>query len=195
MRKIFLIRHGDTSWSLSGKHTGSTDISLAERGIVQARHLAKRLEHIHFEKILTSPLKRAMETCEIAGFGPRAEIDDDLKEWDYGEYEGLTTEEIRKKDPHWNIFIRQPPKGESIQHISDRAERILKKASVSGNVLIFSSGHFLRVLACRWIQMPADQGKHFALYPASLSILGFERENPTIVTWNDISHLTSDASH
>lgn len=190
--QITLVRHGETKWSLSGQHTGHTDLPLLERGEMQAKALRKRLTSHHFSHIYTSPLRRASQTCELAGFCDQALVMEDLVEWDYGEYEGLTSEEIHEIDPHWTIFTKGAPGGESISDIAKRTERVLTTLSHlagKGNILLFSSGHFLRALATRWLGLPLTEGKFFALSPGSLSILGWEKANPVLLTWNDTSHL------
>ncbi len=189
-RKIFLIRHGETEWTLTGQHTGKTDIPLTEQGKEQAQLLAARIKGHAFERIFTSPLKRAQETCELCGLFRHAETDPDLAEWDYGDYEGLKTDEIWKKDPHWNLFLRGAPNGESIEDICVRANRILMKISTfHGDVALFSHGHFLRILTIKWLKLSPSEGNLFALSPASLSILGFEREHHALKLWNDTCHL------
>ncbi len=189
-KKIYLIRHGETEWTLNGRHTGLTDIPLTKNGEMQAELLGMRLKGHAFETILTSPLQRAANSCEIAGFLKKARLDSDLLEWNYGEFEGLKTEEIHKKMPHWNIFSNGAPGGESIADVNARTNRVLTKIqSLHGDVALFSHGHFLRALAARWLQLTAQEGRLFALYPASLSILGFERDAHVLTLWNDISHL------
>lgn len=182
---IYLIRHGETAWTLSNQHTGMTDIPLTKKGEEDAALLGKTLQVLPLTKILCSPLKRALMTCENAGFLENAEIDPNLVEWNYGEYEGMTSTEIWAKTPHWNIFSNGAPKGESVADISSRADAVLQKIqSMGGTIALFSHGHFLRVLTARWLQLPAEQGCLFALDPSSLSILGFERITPVIQLWN-----------
>jgi broad specificity phosphatase PhoE len=189
-RQIFLIRHGETEWSLSGQHTGTTDIPLTKKGEKEAHLLGKRLKTYSFEHVLTSPLRRAQQTCEIADLSQQAEIDPDLAEWNYGAYEGLTTSEIWKTEPDWNIFLKGAPGGESLAAISSRIHRVLERLTeCKGDIAIFSHGHFLRALATRWLNLPIREGKGLLLSPASLSILGFERQNPVLALWNDVSHL------
>ena len=184
-RKIFLIRHGDTEWTVTGQHTGTTDLPLTDEGKAQATLLAKRLKGHAFERVFTSPLKRAQETCELSGLARHAENDPDLAEWNYGDYEGLTTDEIWKKDPHWNVFLRGAPGGESTEAVTVRANRLLMKLNTfHGDVALFSHGHFLRALTTRWLKLPIQEGNLFVLSPASLSILGFEREHHVILQWN-----------
>lgn len=190
--KIYLARHGETAWSLSGQHTGLTDMPLTEKGEWSARCLGKRLAGVSFTRIFTSPLKRAARTCELAGFAAQAESDSDLVEWDYGQYEGLRTSEIHLRRPDWQIFSDGSPDGETPDQVGARADRVLHRVrAVDGNVLIFSSGHFLRVLAARWLGLRVFDGAHFMLSTASLSILGFENgpSHPVIRLWNDTSHL------
>ncbi len=187
-RKIYLIRHGETDWTLSGQHTGMTDLPLTENGRKQVELLSKRLKGHAFERVLISPLRRASETCELSGLYRHAEIDPDLAEWNYGNYEGLTTEEIWKIEPHWNIFLRGAPNGESVEDISARTNRILIKINAShGDIALFSHGHFLRALTTRWLKLPISEGNLFALSPASISILGFERDYHVIKLWNDVN--------
>jgi len=183
--KIYLIRHGETEWTLSGRHTGLTDIPLTENGIQASKKIGAFLKGQGFQKVLVSPLQRAKETCRLAGFFDHAIIEPDLVEWDYGKYEGLTTPEIRKESPHWTVFTGEVPGGESLADIGARANRVLGQLrSIPGDVAIFSSGHILRVLAARFLDQPPSFGSRLILSPASLSILGFEREHPAIISWN-----------
>jgi probable phosphoglycerate mutase len=190
---VYVARHGETAWSLSGQHTGLTDIPLTERGERNARRLGVRLQSITFTKIYTSPLIRAAKTCELAGFGPDAEIDPDLVEWNYGDYEGVKTVDIHKQRPGWFLFRDGCPNGESVSAVGERADRVLERIkSQTGNVLIFSSGHFSRVIAARWLGLPPDCGRFFLLGTATLSILSFEHHNPNepaIKLWNDALHV------
>jgi broad specificity phosphatase PhoE len=191
---IYLARHGETAWSLSGQHTGLTDIPLTERGERNARQLAKRLEGIAFATVFTSPLKRARRTCDLAGFGAVTEVMPELLEWNYGEYEGRRTDEIRAERPDWNVFRDGSPGGETPAQVADRANRAIKKIrAIQGNVLLFSSAHFLRVLAARWLDLAPEAGKYFLLSTASISVLGYEHElsEPVIRLWNDVSHVTT----
>ncbi len=159
---VCLARHGETEWSLSGQHTGLTDLPLTERGELNARSLGRRLQGITFAKVLTSPLKRAVRTCELAGFGAKAETDKDLLEWNYGEYEGRRTKEIHEQRPDWQLFRDGCPGGESPDQVGVRADHIVARVrAVSENVLLFSSGHFLRVLTARWLGLDAGAGKYF----------------------------------
>jgi broad specificity phosphatase PhoE len=188
----YLARHGETAWTLTGQHTGLTDLKLTESGERSARWLAERLKGFHFAQVLTSPLQRAARTCEIAGFGNVAEIDPDLVEWDYGEYEGLRTAEILAKRPDWQLFRDGCPGGESPQQIADRADRVVRRIrKVEGDTLLFSSGHFLRVFAARWIAL--DQianAASFMLSTASLSAVGYENDaaRPAIRLWNETAN-------
>ncbi|MGE5196107.1 MAG: histidine phosphatase family protein [Anaerolineae bacterium] len=190
MQTIYLIRHAETAWTKTGQHTGLTDIPLTAEGQHQAKLLKQRLKDLKFQNVFTSPLKRAKETCQLADLFSQAEIDDDLVEWNYGDYEGLTREEIHKKDPGWSIFTKGAPGGESVDDVSKRADRVLEKIHhLKGSIAIFSSGHFSRVLAVKWLSLNPECGKLLALFPASLSILGYESNNPVLIRWNDISHL------
>ena len=189
---LYLARHGETAWSLSGQHTGLTDLPLTERGERNARNLGPRLAGLTFAKVFTSPLQRATRTCELAGFAAAAEVDRDLVEWNYGDYEGLRTAEIHEKRPEWQLFRDGCPGGESPDQIGARADRVVSRVrAVKGDVLIFSSGHFLRVLAARWLGLEPVNGRLFMLKTASLSALGYENElsQPVISLWDDTSHL------
>ena len=189
---VHLARHGETAWSLSGQHTGLTDLPLTERGERNARQLGKRLEGLTFAKVVTSPLQRASRTCELAGFGNVAAIDRDLVEWSYGEYEGLRTADIQRKRPGWQLFRDGCPGGESADQVGARADRVVERVrAIDADVLLFSSGHFLRVLAARWLGLDPTAGQFFTLSTASLSALGYEhdRSEPVIRVWNDTSHV------
>jgi broad specificity phosphatase PhoE len=191
---VYLARHGETAWSLSGQHTGITDLPLTDRGERNARRLAERLKGLSFSKVFTSPLQRARKTCELAGFGDRAEVDRDLLEWNYGEYEGRRTEEIHKERPGWRLFRDGCPGGESPHQVGQRADRVVKRVrEIRGNVLIFSSGHFLRVLSARWLGLEPVGGKYFLLSTASVSALSYEHNfsQPVIQLWNDTNHAAS----
>jgi broad specificity phosphatase PhoE len=193
---IYLARHGETAWSLSGQHTGRTDLPLTERGECNARRLGKRLEGLEFARVFTSPLQRASRTCKLAGFGDRADIDPDLMEWNYGKYEGLTSAEIKAQRPDWELFRDGFPCGESFDEIGARADRVVERArAVDGDVLLFSSAHFLRVLASRWLNQPVAGARFFLLGTASLSTLTYEHNlsEPVIGLWNDTRHLTSQS--
>lgn len=186
--RLYLIRHGETAWSLSGKHTGCTDIPLTVHGEEEARALAPRLEQIRFTEVLTSPLQRARQTCELVGLAPMANIEQNLSEWDYGDYEGLRTVDIRKVRPHWDVFHDGCPNGESPAQIADRADRLIAHLStLSGNVALFSHGQFGCVFGARWIGLSPTEGRHFSLGPASLCILSYNPHHPdvrVIALWN-----------
>ena len=190
---VYLARHGETAWSLSGQHTGLTDLPLTQRGERNARRLGKRLEGLELVLVLTSPLQRAKRTCELAGLGAVAVVDPDLVEWDYGAYEGRTTADIRKERPGWELFRDGCPEGESPEQVGVRADRVIARVrAASGDVLLFSSGHFIRVLAARWLGLgPQAPGRHFALGTASLSAVGYEHDltRPVIRLWNDDHHV------
>jgi broad specificity phosphatase PhoE len=189
---VYLARHGETAWSISGQHTGLTDLPLTDRGERNARRLADRLRGLSFRKVFTSPLQRAMRTCELAGFGAQAEIDRDLLEWNYGEYEGRRTEDIHTERPDWQLFRDGCPGGESPDQVGARADRVVKRVrEIQDNVLIFSSGHILRVLCARWLGLESAGGKYFLLSTASLSALGYEHNlsQPAIQLWNDTNHV------
>ena len=189
---VYLARHGETEWSLSGRHTGLTDVPLTPRGERNAQRLGDRLRGTKFAKVLASPLRRATRTCELAGFGAVAEIDRDLLEWNYGAYEGRTTKQIRIERPEWQLFRDGCPGGELAADVGARADRVVAKArAVDGNTLLFSSGHFLRVLAARWLGLETAAGRFFLLGTASLSALGYEHdlEEPVIRLWDDSRHV------
>jgi len=190
---VYAARHGETAWSLSGQHTGRTDLPLTAIGERNARRLGERLKGLTFLKVFTSPLQRASRTCELAGFGPVAERDPDLVEWDYGRYEGLRSAEILAERPDWQLFRDGCPGGESPAQIGERADRVVERVrAVNGNVLLFSSGHFIRVLAARWLGLgPGSAGRYFLLSKASLSALGYEHNlsHPVIRLWNDDHHV------
>ena len=189
----YLARHGETAWTISRQHTGLTDLPLTERGERTARRLGERLKGLTFSMVLTSPLQRAARTCELAGFKLVAEVEKDLVEWDYGQYEGRTTAEIHAERPDWELFRDGCPGGESPQQVSARADRIVRRLrAVNGNALLFTSGHFLRVLAVRWLGVePSVNCKFFMLSTASLSALGYEhdRSRPVIRLWNETRHV------
>jgi len=190
---VYLARHGETAWSLSGQHTGLTDLPLTEHGQRTARKLGERLKELTFRKVFTSPLQRARRTCELAGFGAHAEIDPDLVEWDYGEYEGRRGPEIRAERPEWNLFRDGCPGGETPEQVKIRADRVVNRVrTIDGNVLLFTSGHFMRVLVARWLGLePTANSRHFMLSTASLSALGYENDlsRPVIRFWNDTRHV------
>jgi len=193
--RIYLIRHGETEWSLSGQYTSRTDIPLTTRGEDGARKLGQRLRDIRFARVLTSPRQRARRTCELAGLGPASEIEPDLAEWDYGDYEGQRSVDILKGRADWNLFRDGCPRGETPAQISDRADRFIARLrELDGNVALFSHGHFGRVLGARWIGLPVSEAQHFLLDTTSLSILDFEHnhiESPVIALWNAGSGATA----
>jgi probable phosphoglycerate mutase len=185
LRRAILIRHGETAWSLSGQHTGSTDIPLTENGREVARQLAPLLARTTFVLVLTSPLGRARETCELAGLAMTAKVDPDLTEWDYGEYEGLTPKEIHARAPGWMIFRDGCPGGESPEQVGARVDRIIARIrAVEGDVALFAHGHVFRVFAARWLGLPASAGSHFLLDTATVSVLSHYRGIPAIRRWN-----------
>ena len=190
---IYLARHGETAWSLSGQHTGLTDLPLTERGECNARRLGDRLRGLDFVRVFTSPLQRAKRTCELAGFAPRAEVDPDLVEWNYGDYESLRTADILARRPGWQIFRDGFPGGESFDEIGARADRVVRRVrAIAVDVLLFSSGHFLRILAARWLGLEPQAARYFLLDTASLSTLTYEHNpaEPVIGSWNDTRHLS-----
>ncbi len=185
--EIYLCRHGETEWTVSGQHTGSTDLSLTKTGVQQALLLRKKLQKIHWASIYSSPMKRSLETCQLAQLNQSPKIDPRLKEWNYGDYEGKSTAQIVKINPSWILFQQGAPNGESPNQISDRADDLLSTLrKESGPILLFSHGHFLRALAARWLSLPVESGKLFALSVASISILSFERSQPVLKLWNEI---------
>ena len=184
MPELWLIRHGETEWTLSGAHTGRTDIPLTPAGREQATALGRALGTKAFSLILTSPLSRARDTCEAAGFGTRAEVDENLREWDYGDYEGLTTREIHAKNPQWSLWRDGAPGGESPEQVAARADAVIARTKADGDVALFAHGHLLRVLTARWLGLDAAAGRLFALGTASVSTLGYERETRVITRWN-----------
>lgn len=189
--QIYLARHGETAWTITGQHTGLTDLPLTERGERNAVSLGDRLSGLTFAAVHASPLRRARQTCDLAGFGGVAQIDPDLVEWNYGEYEGLRTIDIRKERPDWRSFRDGFPGGESVEEIGARADRVVGRLrEIEGNVLLFSHGHFLRFLAARWLGLPPDNAKYLVLTTASLSIVGYEHnlQEPAIRLWNDDRH-------
>jgi len=189
---VYIARHGETAWTVTGQHTGLTDLPLTERGERNARRLPERLRGMTFAKVFTSPLRRAVRTCELAGFGAVAEIDPDLVEWNYGEYEGRTPADIHRERPNWQVFLDGCPGGESPDQVGTRADRVVKRVrALEGNVLIFSSGHFLRAFAARWLGLDVSIGRFFMLSTASLSVLGYEHNlsRPVIRLWDDDRHV------
>jgi probable phosphoglycerate mutase len=190
--RLYLIRHGETEWALTGRHTGLTDISLTANGEDESRELGKHLLDIQFAHVLTSPLKRARQTCELVGLDKVLEIEPDLAEWDYGDYEGKRSEDICKGRPDWNVFRDGCPHGETPAQVSERADRLIARLrTLDGKVALFSHGQFGGVLAARWIGLPLAQARHFPLGTASLSIFSFNAhhpEVPVIALWNAAAH-------
>ena len=189
---VYLARHGETAWSLSGQHTGLTDLPLTVRGERNARRLEDRLRGLTFAKVFTSPLVRAARTCELAGFMGVAEVDRDLLEWDYGDYEGRRTGEIHAQRPDWQLFRDGCPGGETPEQVGVRADRVVSRVrALQGDVLLFSSGHFLRVLAARWLGLEPGAGRYFLLSTASMSALGYEHNlsQAVIRLWDDTRHV------
>lgn len=189
---VYLARHGDTAWSLTGQHTGLTDLPLTERGERNAQRLGARLAELSVTKVYTSPLQRAVRTCELAGFGAAAELDPDLVEWNYGDYEGRRTQDIHIERPDWRIFRDGCPGGETLAEVGARADRVIARArAIGSNVLVFSSGHILRVLAARWLGLDPSAGQFLLLSTASLSALGYEhdRSEPVIRLWDETRHV------
>jgi len=182
IQSITIVRHGETPWTITGQHTGRTEVELTDHGKEEALKLGKQLRKMQFDQVWTSPSKRARQTCELAGFGKRAVVLNDLAEWDYGDYEGKTSEEIHKKNPGWTVFSEDPPHGESAVDIGKRADLVL--SMVEGNVALFSSGHISRVITARFLGFPVSYGKHFMLGPGTISILSFEHGVPVIKLWN-----------
>ena len=184
-QRIFIVRHGETEWSANGRHTGRTDLPLTQTGRGQAEHLPALLGGRSYSLVLVSPLRRARETCELAGFGDVAQVTEDLHEWDYGDYEGLTTPQIREQNPDWNLWQEGCPGGESPAEIGARVDRVLERFSaIEGDGVAFAHGHVLRVLTARWLKMEVAAGARFALAAAGLSVLGHERETEVIERWN-----------
>ena len=194
--QIYLARHGETAWTITGQHTGRTDIPLTPPGESKAVLLGKRLKGLTFDAVYTSPLQRASKTCELAGFSMGAKKDADLMEWHYGDYEGLTTAEIQKDRPGWNVFRDGCPGGETIEDIAARAQRVVDRlrASTLSKVLLFSHGHFLRFIAASWLGLPMIDARFFSLRPTSLSILAYEHNltEPIISLWNDEGLVARD---
>jgi probable phosphoglycerate mutase len=196
--EILLVRHGETEWSRSGQHTGRTDIPLTDEGRHHAKLLGERLAGRKFGRVLSSPLSRALETCRLAGYGEQAELRDELREWDYGEYEGLTTPQIRETRPGWTVWRDGCPGGETAADVGARVDPVVAELrECTEDAIVFAHGHVLRVLAARWICAEAVAGAHLALGTASLSVLGRERETPVIWLWNGAAHLAAaaDAGH
>ena len=182
--ELWVIRHGETEWSRDGRHTSRTEVELTPEGEQVAGALADRLDGVEFDLVLTSPRLRARRTAELAGF-PDAHVEDDLTEWDYGEYEGVTTPEIREQVPGWTVWSHPCPGGESAEQVSRRLDRVVEKVRThGGQVLVFSHGHASRALAARWLGLPVSDGRHFLLGTATISVLGYEHESPAVARWN-----------
>lgn len=187
-RRLWVVRHGATGWSAAGRHTSRTDVPLTRLGEQEAAGLRDRLRGASFALVLTSPRRRAVETCRLAGFGERAVVDDDLAEWDYGADEGRTTAEIQVDRPTWSIWGDGPMAGETIDQVATRAERVIERVRrTDGDSLVFAHGHLLRILAARWVGLAATDGRRLLLDPATISILGWEREAPVVERWNEAS--------
>ncbi len=188
--ELWLVRHGETEWSLSGAHTSRTDIPLTEKGRVRAGELRDYLDGRRFDAVLTSPMQRARETCAIAGYGDQAQVEEGLREWDYGIYEGKTTKEIRETEPGWSVWESPIKDGETAEHVGERADAVIRRAlklaggEEHGRVALFAHAHILRILAARWTGLLARDGRLFALGTGSLSVLGWERETRVIASWN-----------
>jgi probable phosphoglycerate mutase len=193
--RLFLGRHGDTAWTESGQHTGLTDLPLNHRGEEHARRLGEYLRQFNFSHVFTSPLQRAAKTCQLAGFGAVAEVDRDLVEWNYGRFEGKTSQEIHAMQPGWEIFRDGGPEGETPEAVAARADHFISKArTVEGNVLAFSSGHIIRMIAARWLGGPPVAGRYFYCKPASVGMLEYEhhnREEPVVGLWNYVPGVVS----
>jgi len=182
---VVLVRHGETEWSRDGRHTGRTDIPLTTEGQRKATALAQPLRAWHFALVLSSPLRRALETCRLAGYGATAQVRPELMEWDYGRYEGLTSRQIAEQNPGWSLWRDGGPDGETPADVGRRVDPVIAQVrQVAGDVLIFAHGHVLRVLAARWLDEPPGGGRHYALQTAALSVLGYEHEDPVISRWN-----------
>jgi len=188
---VYLARHGETAWTISHQHTGVTDLPLTARGEAEAVQLGQRLAGLTFAAVLTSPLQRAVRTCELAGFGSIANVEADLREWDYGAFEGRTSADIRAEHPDWQLFRDGCPEGESPAQVGARADRVIRRVrAIEGNMLLFSSGHVLRVFAARWLGLDPGAARYFLLGTASLSAVGYEhdRSEPAIHLWNEMPH-------
>ena len=188
--RVFLIRHGETEWSITRQHTGRTDIPLTEGGRHQAERLGARLAGERFALVLVSPLKRAMETVRLAGFSDVAEVEPDLVEWDYGAYDSLTAADIRRERPGWTPWHGGFPGGETLKDLEARADRVLARLrAIDGDVALFAHGHILRIVAARWLEQPAVEGSRYYMATGTLSVLGWERETSVIERWNEACHL------
>jgi len=186
MSELLLARHGETEWSLNGRHTGTTDLPLTENGRLRAGNLARRLDGRTFALVLTSPMQRAVETCKLAGLGDAAQVRDDLHEWDYGEYEGITTAQIHERDPDWILWRDGCPNGETAADVGARADRLIAEAQEArGDVIFFGHGHMLRVVGARWVDLPPANGGLLGLGTGALCTLGYEHDLPILVHWNE----------
>lgn len=184
-QRVVVCRHGATEWSLNGRHTSRTDLVLTPQGEAEARKLRPALTWWRFAKVFTSPLQRAQRTCELAGLRDQAETTPDLTEWDYGDYEGLTTPEIRSKVPGWTVFSHPCPHGESAGQVTERCDRLIARIrETPGDVAVFAHGHILRVFTARWLGLPASEGRHFILSTGTINLLGYEHESPAVIIWN-----------
>lgn len=184
MNELWVVRHGPTEWSVAGRHTSTTDLPLLPEGEAAARSLSDRLAGVDFAQVLTSPRTRARRTAELAGFADAA-VDDDLVEWAYGDYEGITTDEIRRADPGWTVWTHPSPGGESAEEVQRRLDRVVARVrATEGRTLAFGHGHALRALAARWLGLPVTDGRHFRLDTATISVLGYEHESPVLLRWN-----------
>jgi len=184
-QEVYLLRHGETEWSRDGKHTGVTDVPLTEHGRATAARLKAALDEQKFATVLSSPLRRARQTCELAGLADQATLEPDLMEWNYGEYEGLTTKQIQQNRPGWSIFRDGCPGGETPEQVAARADRVIARIrAADGNVVVFAHGHILRVIAARWINLPVIFGEHFLLDTATLNVLGYYYDTPALKIWN-----------
>ena len=190
--RVFLVRHGATEWSVTGQHTGRTDLPLTDEGREQAKRLGPRLAREQFAVVLVSPLTRARETARLTGFGEVAEVDPDLVEWDYGDYDGRTAADIRREHPGWTPWAGGYSGGETLDELAARADRVLSRArATEGDVALFAHGHILRVIAARWLEQPPVEASRYYLATATLSVLAWERETPVIDRWNEACHLES----
>jgi broad specificity phosphatase PhoE len=193
--EVLLVRHGQTEWSLSGQHTGTTDIPLTDEGRRQGERLGKRLAGRSFELVLSSPLGRALDTCRLAGLGDQVQVREDLREWDYGAYEGRTTTDIRRDYPDWYLWRDGCPDGETAAQVAARADRIVAELRpLEGDAAVFAHGHLLRMLGARWLELPPEAGGHLALSTATVSVVGWEREIPALWLWNGAAHLAHDSA-
>jgi broad specificity phosphatase PhoE len=187
-QEIWLMRHGETEWSAAGAHTSRTDLPLLPSGVKQAQELAAKLKERKFALVLVSPMQRARETCRIAGYGDVAQVTDDLKEWDYGMYEGRSTADIRKDNPAWSLWRDGVPQGELVEHVGARAQRVINRCSeVGGDVALFAHGHVLRILTAVWLGLPPNNGQLFMLNTGTISVLGFEHDYRVIKGWNCVA--------